>query len=142
MVDVESEPRAEPAGALAAVGIVVQDLDRALSFYTDVVGMKEVQRVDVPDKSLVESILQFPGPPGPAVVLMHFSDGVDHTYVDIGGKVVLRVDDVVRLVEIVRAAGGEVTREPSEYPGFGLIGMVKDRDGYTIELVQAQALET
>lgn len=142
MVDVESNPGAEGAAAMAAIGIVVKDLERALSFYTDVVGMKEVQRVDVPDKSLVESILQFPGPPGPAVVLMHFSDGADHSYVDVGGKLVFRVDDVVRMVEVARAAGSEVTREPSEYPGFGLIGMVKDRDGYTLELVQAQAPAT
>ena len=135
MVDTESGP----AGTLVAVGIVVQDLDRSLGFYTDLVGMKEVHRVDVPEKHLVESILQFPGPPGAAMVLMHFSDGADHRYVDVGGKVAFRVDDVVGLVEVVRAAGGEVTREPSEYPGFGLIGMVKDPDGHTLELVQAPA---
>lgn len=135
MADVELEA----ARSLAAVGIVVQDLERAVSFYTDIVGMKEWQRVDVPDKALVESILQFPGSPGAAVVLMHFADGADHSYVDVGGKLAFRVDDVVSLVETVRAAGGEVTREPSEYPGFGLIGMVKDPDGYTLELVQSRS---
>ena len=126
----------QAARKLRSVGIVVQDLDRSLGFYTDVMGMKEEHRVDVPDIGLVESILRFPGPWNPAVVLMHFSDGADHSYVDVGGKLVFEVDDAVSLVEAVRAAGGEVTREPSEYPGYGLIGMAKDPDGYTLELIQ------
>jgi lactoylglutathione lyase len=132
MVDVESQA----ARFLRSVGIVVRDLDRSLGFYTDVIGMKEEHRVDVPDHGLVESILRFPGPWNPAVVLMHYSDGADHSHVDVGGKLVFQVDDAVGLAEAVRAAGGEVTREPSPYPGYGLIGMVKDPDGYTLELIQ------
>lgn len=126
-----------PDSSLAAFGVVVEDLERSIRFYTDVIGMKEAHRVDVPDLGLVESIMSFPAGVGSSLVLMHFDDGADHSYVDIGGKIVVAVDDAVAMTEAARAAGSEVTREPSEYPGFGLIAMVKDPDGYTVEIVQS-----
>lgn len=127
-----------PEASLAAVGTVVQDLECSVRFYSEVMGMKEVQRIDVADLGLVEAIMAFPGAQGSALVLMHYHDGADRTYVDIGGKLVVAVDDAAALAEAVRSAGHEVTREASEYPGFGVIAMVKDPDGYTIELVQAR----
>ena len=60
-----------------AVGIVVQDLDKAIDFSTSIIGMEEGRRIDVPDKRLEEVILSFPGSRGAAVLLMHFSDGED-----------------------------------------------------------------
>ncbi len=123
--------------SFAAVGIVVQDLDRAIEFYTSIVGMKEVQRVDVPDKCLLEVILTFPGAGGGAVVLMQFSDAEDRSYKDDGGKLVVQVGDCVATTEAARSAGHEVTREPGEYPGFGIIAMIKDPDGRTVELIGA-----
>ena len=122
---------------VAAVGIVVQDLDKAIDFYTSIIGMDEGRRIDVPDKCLQEVILTFPGSRGAAVLLMHFSDGEDRTYRDHGGKVVLQVGDCVGVTEAARAAGYAVTREPGEYPGFGTISMIQDADGRTVELVGA-----
>ena len=120
---------------VAAVGIVVQDLDKAIDFYTSIIGMEEGRRIDVPDKRLEEVILTFPGSRGAAVLLMHFSDGEDRTYRDDGGKVVLQVGDCIGVTEAARAAGYTVTREPGEYPGFGTISMIQDADGRTVELV-------
>jgi lactoylglutathione lyase len=125
--------------SLAAVGIVVQDLDAAIDFYTSIIGMQEAQRIDVPDKQLVEVVLTFPGSRGAAVLLMAFSDGEDRAYRDDGGKVVLQVGDCVAVTEAARAAGHVVTREPGEYPGFGTIAMVQDPDGRTVELMGAPA---
>ena len=121
--------------SLAAVGIVVQDLDRAIDFYTSIVGMEQAQRIDVPDMSLVEVILTFPDSRGAAIVLMQYTDAEDRTYKDDGAKVVLQVGDCVAVAEAARAAGHEVTREPAEYPGFGKIAFVKDPDGHTLELL-------
>ncbi len=123
--------------SVAAVGIVVHDLDRSIDFYTSILGMQEAQRVDVPDKHLFEVILTFPGSRGAAVVLMQFSDDTDRSYKDDGGKVVLYVGDCVGVTESARAAGYEVTREPGESPGFGMIAMVSDPDGRTVELIGA-----
>ena len=128
---------ATPTRHLAAVGIVVQDLDKSIDFYISIIGMQEAQRIDVPDKSLVEVVLTFPGSRGAAVLLMKFNDDEDRAYRDDGGKVVLQVGDCVGVTEAARAAGYEVTREPGEYPGFGTIAMVSDPDGRTVELVGA-----
>jgi predicted enzyme related to lactoylglutathione lyase len=122
---------------VAAVGIVVQDLDRSIDFYSSIIGMQEAQRIDVPDKSLLEVVLTFPGSRGAALLLMKFGDGADRAYRDDGGKVVLQVGDCVGVTEAARAAGYDVTREPGEYPGFGTIAMVSDPDGRTVELVGA-----
>jgi lactoylglutathione lyase len=125
--------------SLAAVGIVVQDLDRAVDFYTSIIGMTEAQRIDVPDKHLVEVVLTFSGSRGAAVLLMQFDDGEDHTYNDDGGKLVVQVGDCVGVTEAARAAGHAVTREPGEFPGFGMIAMIQDPDGRTVELMGGPA---
>jgi predicted enzyme related to lactoylglutathione lyase len=124
---------------LAAVGIVVQDLVKSIDFYISIIGMQEAQRIDVPDKSLVEVVLTFPGSRGAAVLLMKFDDGEDRAYRDDGGKVVLQVGDCIGVTEAARAAGYTVTREPGDYPGFGTIAMVTDPDGRTVELIGAPA---
>ena len=129
-MEATSRPR-----SVAAVGIVVHDLDRSIDFYTSILGLEEAQRVDVPDKHLHEVILTFPGSRGAAIVLMQFSDDVDRSYHDDGGKLVLWVGDCVTVTEAARAAGYQVTREPGESPGFGMIAMVDDPDGRTVELV-------
>src|SRR3954453_15651779 len=128
-----------PVRHLAAFGIVVQDLDRSIDFYASIIGMQEAQRIDVPDKSLVEVVLAFPGSRGAALLLMKFDDGQDRAYKDDGGKVGVQVGDCVGGTEVARAAGYSVTREPAEYPGFGTIAMVSDPDGWTVELVGARA---
>ncbi len=123
--------------SVAAVGIVVRDLDRSIDFYTSILGLQETQRVDVPHMNLFEVILTFPGSRGAAVVLMQYTDDADRSYKDDGGKVVLWVGECVAVAEAARAAGYEVTREPGESPGFGMIAMVKDPDGRTVELMGA-----
>ncbi len=84
-------------------------------------------------------MLTFPGSRGAAILLMKFSDGEDHAYHDDGGKVVVQVGDCVGVTEAARAAGYEVTREPGEYPGFGMIAMIQDPDGRTVELLGVPA---
>jgi lactoylglutathione lyase len=121
--------------SVAAVGIVVQDLDRAVDFYTSILGMEQAQRLDVPDMNLIEVILVFPPGRGAAVVLMQYTDTTYAAFEDDGSKLVLRVGDCAAVAEAARSAGHEVTREPAEYPGFGKIAFVKDPDGHTLELL-------
>src|SRR4051794_9367218 len=108
----------------AATGIVVDDLDRSVRFYTEIIGMQQLQRVDVPDMQLHEVILNFGGR-GAALVLMQYDEGAGpggHGSPGApGGKIVVSTDDPVALVEAVRAAGGTVVREPSD-TGFGVVG--------------------
>ena len=123
-----------------SVGIVVSDIDRSIAFYRDVVGMQERRRFDVPAMHLLEVVMGFGTEGGgAALVLMHYSDEEQRRYVDIGGKLVIDASDASAVVEAGRAAGCEVVAEPTEYPGFGLIGFIKDPDGYLVELIEATA---
>lgn len=123
----------------AATGIVVQDLERSVRFYTRAIGMEEVRRVDVPALDLREVVLNFGGR-GAALVLMQYTAGVNAgdrgSPGAPGGKIVVSSDDPVALVQAVRDAGGTVLREPGA-TRFGLIGFVRDPDGTTIEVVGA-----
>ena len=121
----------------AATGIVVQDLERSVRFYTEVIGMQQLQQVDVPDLKLREVILNFGGR-GAALVLMEYAAGADPGGLGSpgapGGKIVVSAEDPVALVAAVRDAGGTVVREPSD-TGFGLVGFVNDPDGTAIEII-------
>ena len=121
----------------AATGIVVQDLDRAVRFYTDVIGMQELQRVDVADLKLREAILNFGGR-GAALVLMEYGEGADPAGSGSpgapGGKIVVATEDPAALVNAVRDGGGVVTREASD-TGFGVVAFVEDPDGTAIEII-------
>src|SRR4051794_31856771 len=121
-----------------SVGIVVADIDRSIAFYRDVVGMQERRRFDVPSMQLREVVMGFGDEGGgAALVLMHYSDEAPRRYVDIGGKLVIGATDPAAVVDAARDAGCEIVAEVSEYSGFGLIGFIKDPDGYAVEVLEA-----
>jgi len=123
-----------------SVGIVVADIDRSIAFYRDVVGMQERRRFDLPAMHLLEVVMGFGAEGGgAALVLMHYTDKTDRRYVDIGGKLVIGATDPAAVVDAARAAGCEIVAEVSEFPGFGLIGFIKDPDGYSVEVLEATA---
>jgi predicted enzyme related to lactoylglutathione lyase len=118
---------------VAAVGIVVADLDRAERFYSDAFGFVRQSTFDL--DHLAEVILGNPAGKGASLVLMRYKDEQDRSHVDVGQKVVLMLEDPVAAVDGVRAAGGEVTAEPEQH-GALLVGFAKDPDGHTLELLQ------
>ena len=124
---------------LTAVGIGVSDLDRSEAFYRDVLGMKRLQvfKLDYMD----EVMLAHEG--RNAVVLMHYTDGSARNYRDNPVKLVFYVTDPVAVAGRIRAAGLEITHEPTPNAGLGgaVICLAKDPDGYVVELIQRPATE-
>ena len=98
-------------GVLGAMGIGVGDLDRSVDFYTRVMGMEQLTKLRLPNMD--EVILGYSRTRGPALVLMHFTDGSVTSYRDLPIKVVVYVTDPARLAGAIRAEGLEVTREPA-----------------------------
>lgn len=135
--DVANGLESTATNTFRSVGIVVRDIDRSIAFYRDVVGMQERRRFDVPAMHLLEVVMGFGADGGAALVLMHYSDETDRRYVDIGGKLVMNSTDAAGVVEAARASGCEVVADVAPYPGFGLIGFVKDPDGYVVEVIEA-----
>jgi lactoylglutathione lyase len=121
---------------IGAVGIAVSDLDKSVDFYSRVFGLVQVMKLSLPDMN--EVILGFEGSRSAALVLMHYTDGVERNVTDLPVKVVFYVPDPTALADAIRAEGLAITREPEAVKELGgsVIGFAKDPDGYTIELIQ------
>ena len=116
----------------------VGDLDRALDFYTKVLGMRLLRRKDYPGGRFTNVFVGYGDEASAAVIeLTHNWD--TRTY-DLGsgyGHVAIEVDDAYQSCEEVKQRGGKVTREagPMKH-GTTVIAFIEDPDGYKIELVQ------
>jgi lactoylglutathione lyase len=110
--------------------IRVRDLERALAFYTDFVGLRETARKDLNDATLVflgDGITDY------LVELTHNHDGRDYVAGDQFGHLAFWADDLEEVVAQVEANGWWFRRsqpDPSRYI------FVKDPDGYDIEILQ------
>ena len=116
----------------------VGDLDRALDFYVNVLGMRELRRKDYPGGRFTNVFVGY-GDEASAAVLELTHNWDTRTY-DPGsgyGHVAIEVDDAYRACEEVKKRGGKVTREagPMKH-GTTIIAFVEDPDGYKIELIQ------
>jgi lactoylglutathione lyase len=116
----------------------VGDLDRAIDFYTRVLGMQLRSRRDYPDGRFTLAFLGFADDPDGAEIELTYNWGVDRYEVGTAfGHVALAVPDAYAACERIRARGGRVTREagPMKH-GTTVIAFVEDPDGYKIELIQ------
>ncbi|MDE2335330.1 MAG: lactoylglutathione lyase [Rhodospirillales bacterium] len=116
----------------------VGNLDRSVKFYTELFGMKELRRRDVPDGKYTLSFLGYGDEATNTVLELTYNYGVDKY--DIGtafGHLAIGVPDVAGTCEKLRAAGAKITREPGPVKfGSTIIAFVEDPDGYKIELIQ------
>ena len=116
----------------------VGDLDRSVKFYTDIFGMKELRRSDVPDGKYTLAFLGYGPEESTTVLELTYNYGVDRY--DLGsafGHLAIAVPDIYATCDKMRAAGARITREPGPVKfGTTHIAFVEDPDGYKIELVQ------
>lgn len=116
----------------------VGDLDRALNFYVEVLGMRVLRRKDYPGGRFTNVFVGY-GDEASAAVL-ELTHNWDTTTYDLGsgyGHVAIEVDDAYQACAEVRKRGGKVAREagPMKH-GTTVIAFVEDPDGYKIEFVQ------
>jgi catechol 2,3-dioxygenase-like lactoylglutathione lyase family enzyme len=115
----------------------VADIERALGFYVGLLGMKETMRIPL-GKNKAEVILQFPESKSAGVVLMWSTDREKAKPIEQGegySRLVLRVSDLdTSLAHLVKHQTPVVT-EATSFGNFKY-AMVKDPDGYVIELIQ------
>ncbi len=116
----------------------VGDLDRSVKFYTELFGMKEIRRNDVPDGKYTLVFLGYGDEATSTVLELTYNYGVS-SY-DVGsafGHLAIGLPDVYGACEAMRKAGAKITREagPVKF-GTTVIAFVEDPDGYKIELIQ------
>ncbi len=116
----------------------VGDLQRSIDFYTQVLGMKLLRTTERPDQKYSLAFVGYGSNPEHAEIELTYNYGVDHYELGTAyGHIALGVSDVHAACEKIRAAGGNVTREPGPVKGgTTVIAFVTDPDGYKIELIQ------
>ena len=114
------------------------DLDRSIRFYTEVLGMKLLSRKDYPDGKFTLAFLGYGRNPEHAEIELTHNWGVDKYELGTAyGHVALGVEDIYKVCDQIRAAGGTITREPGPMKhGTTVIAFVVDPDGYKVELIE------
>ncbi len=116
----------------------VGDLERAIEFYTTVLGMRVLRRKDYPDGRFTNVFVGYGDESEHAV--LELTHNWDIKSYDVGagfGHVAIEVDDAYRACDEIKKRGGKVTREagPMKY-GSTVIAFAEDPDGYKIELIE------
>jgi lactoylglutathione lyase len=116
----------------------VGDLQRAIDFYTKVLGMELLRTTDRPEQKYSLAFVGYGRNPGHAEIELTYNYGVERYEMGTAyGHIALGVPDVYGACDRIRAAGGNVTREPGPVKGGStVIAFVTDPDGYKIELIQ------
>jgi lactoylglutathione lyase len=118
----------------------VGDLQRAIDFYTQVLGMKLLRTTERPEQKYSLAFVGYGSNPEQAEIELTYNHGVDRYELGTAfGHIALGVPDVYAACDKIRAGGGNVTREPGAVKGGStVIAFVTDPDGYKIELIQRQ----
>jgi len=121
---------------LSGAAIGVADLDAAVTFYTDGLGMQEIERRARDNRE--EVVLESADGRGSQVILMGFTDEVTRNYRQNPGKLVFYAKDANVFAQDIRDAGGVVLVEPVDQgPALGnaIVGFGRDLDNNLIEIV-------
>ncbi len=118
--------------------IRVGNLERSIAFYTGVLGMNLLRTSENAEYKYTLAFVGYGRNPEHAEIELTYNHGVDHYELGTAfGHIALGVPDVVAACERIRAAGGNITREPGPVKGgSSVIAFVTDPDGYKIELIQ------
>ncbi|MBL0011910.1 MAG: lactoylglutathione lyase [Nitrosomonas sp.] len=116
----------------------VGNLEKSLTFYTQVLGMKLLRRKDYPDGKFTLAFVGYQDEASGAVLeLTHNWDTPSYNLGEGFGHIAIEVDDAYQACENTKKLGGKVTREagPMKH-GTTVIAFIEDPDGYKIEFIQ------
>ena len=122
------------------VAVAVESVDAALGFYRDVLGLTDIERMDLPDRRLIVALVKT----GNAEVelLEPTGDNTVRKFLDRRGSglhhICFQVDDLESSMPVLRARGAEFV-DPVPRPGaVGLVTFMPPSlaDGVLVELAQ------
>jgi len=117
----------------------VTDLQKSISFYTDILDMQLLRSKDYPEGRFTLAFLGYGDEQENTVLeLTHNWDTDSYDLGNAYGHIAIEVDDVYAACDAIKAKGGEVVREagPMKH-STTILAFVKDPDGYMIELLSS-----
>jgi lactoylglutathione lyase len=116
----------------------VGDLEKSIAFYTDIMGMTLLRKNENTEYKYTLAFLGYGDESQGAVIELTYNWGTsEYQLGNAFGHIAIGFDDIYSTCEAIKAAGGNVTREPGPVKGGTThIAFVKDPDGYMIELIQ------
>ncbi|MBF0096482.1 MAG: lactoylglutathione lyase [Magnetococcales bacterium] len=115
----------------------VGDLQRALLFYTEVLGMRLLRRNDYPEGKFSLAFLGYGDEAEQTVLELTYNWGVERYELGSAfGHLAIEVEDVYQACDEIRQRGGKIVREAGPMQGgTTVLAFVEDPDGYKIELL-------
>ena len=117
----------------------VRDLEKSLTFYTEVLDMKLLRRQDFPDGKFTLAFVGYGSENSSTVLELTYNWEQKDAY-ELGegyGHIAVGVPDIVETCSKLARAGANIIREPGPMKhGKTVIAFVQDPDGYKIELIQ------
>jgi lactoylglutathione lyase len=118
----------------------VGNLDRSLSFYTEVLGMKLLRQKEYPEGKFTLAFLGYGSELSNTAIELTYNWGVEEYEMGSAfGHIAIEVDDVYQATDRIRRLGGKVLRDAGPMnAGTTIIAFIEDPDGYPIELIGAK----
>lgn len=116
----------------------VGDLDKSITFYTEVMGMKLLRKRDNEEYKYTLAFVGYGDESDGAVLeLTHNWDTSEYDLGNGYGHIAIEVESAADTCDAIRKNGGKVTREAGPVKGgTTVIAFVEDPDGYKIELIE------
>ena len=119
----------------------VVELDKAITFYTEVLGMKLLRRTDYPEGKFTLAFLGYTDEAqGTVIELTHNWETKIYDQGNAFGHIAIEVDNAYEACETIKQRGGKVIMEagPMKH-GTTVLAFIEDPDGYKIELIQKKS---
>ncbi|MGS2721848.1 lactoylglutathione lyase [Paraglaciecola aestuariivivens] len=116
----------------------VGDLDRAIAFYTEVLGMKLLRKSENSEYQYTLAFVGYGEESDHTVLELTYNWGkTDYEHGNAFGHIAIGVEDIYQVCDLITAKGGDLYRQPGPVKGGQtVIAFVRDPDGYAIELIE------
>jgi lactoylglutathione lyase len=108
------------------------DLEKSLHFYRDLLGLRELRRIDNEKGRFTLVFLAAPGDDDAQVELTYNWDAEPYTIGRAFGHLAYEVDDIYALCEKLAAGGVAINRPPRD----GRMAFIRSPDNISVELLQ------
>jgi lactoylglutathione lyase len=116
----------------------VSNLDHAIAFYTNILGMQLLRKSDNTQYRYTLAFLGYSNEDSGTVIELTYN--WDISQYDLGnayGHIAIGVSNIESACQKIRCMGGVISREPGPVKGGStIIAFVEDPDGYKIELIE------